>query len=816
MLFSIRDILKLCAICSSLSSLRKIFSIFIIGFLIIGFQNCQSISDSQIGTLPFFSSPAHQASTSLQSEGNGETYDGKPIESFYRFVPAYTCNGTESPIQKIVKTEDARYLQILFDSNNNCNGHASQTLDESAIIKSRFQSEFLVYQERLYEKNNSFSLGDNIPDQLAEAMCRDDFQNPRFEIVSRFNRLSGDSETYFYNQSEDKLVLPTHRWIEASFITPTNENTSVKYSSTNFGLEIFLDPKANASTGIMKGKLQTTLGGLNGLEREVTCVVGSTLDTSFWRVRKLDINFISDINSLAQGIISYRTTIGTPPGSSINPTHTFTATQNKTDFSWTSIDKTQEFSLEYGDLKNKIVDVSHDGVLGYQFDEFPIFISTPLIFSQNPFKNILPENDLSILWSSIYAKPIQLTNIGVPISSTLRPDRRFLRSPEPQFLPSTSDVLYAVLLSDKLGAIAKNRVALRIANLGTGQVDTLFETERGGLNFAFDELNERVLIFTEAEYGSVGVKSLQIKSRALSNLGTFNNQGCRNTPTQRYRAHSKAKMLFESLCENGTQQLWIVDINTLRSKLLYSSEINGQSTFSIIQDAHQDDQNDPLVVLKDDSTNRLIVQKIPSDSALAESRIDLNLVKPTSLFYLPGANFKSILDNSSSNSVLRSPYVFFHNSQYLVGFNDASSLQAVNIRTFETAPVCKNIFGQILFASSYKDSTSIVFAFESRTKTFSGYFIRPDLTCLEFNRFPSLASEPYSISMTSFGFAFITGSDFYHQKDLFFVPIDGRPPLRIGTTDGGRNIWSFIQDAKESQIIFSGNAHPLTSFKMSP
>jgi hypothetical protein len=257
---------------------KSYFVLFIIFILTtFGFQNCSP---------NFYTTSDSSSFEKTTDSGNGGGYEGK-IE-YYRFVPDLTCSGQKAYKEMLVIEQNSVWLFENQKTEDSCLQTKTQ-LDISELNTSPFQNELLVVRDYLYAL---YDLGPlRAPELLAESLCRDNWENPKFEIANHYNYKTGEATTrIYYFSNEGKQILSNLDTSTSRLLTPFE----VKYNSFNQQLkyELNLTNGTGRYSRRYSGAVTYVDPSLSSAIREVplACVTGGGLDASIWPVKKVEIS----------------------------------------------------------------------------------------------------------------------------------------------------------------------------------------------------------------------------------------------------------------------------------------------------------------------------------------------------------------------------------------------------------------------------------------------------------------------------------------------------------------------------------------------
>ncbi len=241
--------------------LQSIFIAHAIVFL-SAFQNCTGINGLNLDNL-------QNVTSSKDSGGSGVGYDGKLTGNYYRFIPGYSCAG-QPAAKEIIQVQD-QGTTLVSNSLLQCESE-QVNLPKAAIGESPLQTEFITYNDLIFKHLDG--VVSQIPDQLPEVLCRDDFESPQIEIVTHYDRVKSQALGRIYHKNSDGSVSGTLDFNVARVLSPYQVN----YQSSELQLSVDLQHPVSG-THRFKG----SLGG----SRPVTCVTGGLLDVSAWPLHQV-------------------------------------------------------------------------------------------------------------------------------------------------------------------------------------------------------------------------------------------------------------------------------------------------------------------------------------------------------------------------------------------------------------------------------------------------------------------------------------------------------------------------------------------------
>lgn len=254
---------------------KKYILVSLFTLLILGFQNCSPTA--------FNSITEDVSSLASKASGNGGGYEGKPDDLYLRYLPQYSCEGTESFKDRIFIKDGKYFLQeTVF---NQCGANPRELLP-TELLRSPYQAEFIIALDFLFKRFDKAP--ESTPSLLPETLCRDNFEKPTFEIVTHFDSSNNTANTNVY------FLNSVSKSPEQQFDSSTSRlfsGRSVQYSAFNGNLRFQVDLTAGAGTYLrrFKATLQQApefLGTANS-SATLTCVTGGGLDSKVWPLKEM-------------------------------------------------------------------------------------------------------------------------------------------------------------------------------------------------------------------------------------------------------------------------------------------------------------------------------------------------------------------------------------------------------------------------------------------------------------------------------------------------------------------------------------------------
>jgi hypothetical protein len=691
-------------------------------FLLISFQNCSAVKPSSIGHVLTFKSTATES-------GNGGVYDGKPDATYYRYIPNFKCNDGKTAPNQIAIFKNGQFL--LYDTNGQQCASQLSPLANIDIITSPFQSEFISVNDFLFKRYQEKS--PDIPTNLAEILCRDNFEKPNFEIVAHYNRETNEalSRIYSFDQLQSDFSV--------SRILSSDE---VRYVSSNVSFEVnfskVIEGQKRYAGEVKSSKLSMVKTG------NLTCVIGGSLDTSSWTTKILYDKGAENFSFLPNKEIS------------------FLSEAFRVDYGY-FIKKTIHLFKISPDSKITDLTKTHLG------DEFSIF-------AQNPFedKNFMffwtnPEYESLKSWYVLDVKKnttTRITNIDkgsdwetlIFTPGTVTIDQKIFYTTW-FFSPSTESVLRSYdVITSKITEIARNRAGLEVGLL--------------------PKLNQLVISYPESS--GLRLQIYDIRTKLSRNLNVAPISGCKLVSGMYDLFKNEEIYLAQATCSqtNGDNKFVLVSLSDGKTT---SVGINKSFLFS--------SENKRWIVFADNKTGQISIYNIDTQ----ESQ-DLPSYVRTN--FSNSANFK--IDR---NIILLDNRLFYGLSS-LSGLNP--KLYETNVVTGASSLICENALGEKISIGAIDEKKLFLLTYDSQLQIYRFYYAKNSNECIRINEFPSIYANTLRVIPATIGFSVTVGdgNPYLVAREAIFVPIDGRPPMKLSHNSEGP--WQVELAPEKDRIILLG------------
>ncbi|MGZ5279794.1 MAG: hypothetical protein ACXWC9_07630, partial [Pseudobdellovibrionaceae bacterium] len=654
---------------------------------------------------------------SIQESGNGGGYEGKPDGVFYHYSPSFTCEGKPSAEQI---TEIRNGQAFLYVSENNQCANQSAPIPVDDIHISPFQNEFITVKDSLFKRYDEKPAG--IPNNLAEVLCRDNFENPTFEIVSHYDRELNQAMTRIYKAGQQISDFSVSRILSSS---------EVRYVAGNISFKVDLSKPAFAERKFAGQIEKTSVASLAA--QSLTCVIGGSIDTSKWNLKALtdgkqdtggfqlmknnEILFFSEVSRhyFSPTIFSY-------------VTHLFKIGHDSviSDFS-------QAVFGEKYDIKYRNGNVGND-----------VYLFSGKLTSE--------------MWTSLLlydartGKSKRLTNIYPGAD----PETHNTNSPvltEGQYLFYDTNIWRE---------FNEYMMVVRVYNFNDDsitEIATLGSNVRNG--YSVLPKSNKLLIFWAEKDGIRNVLEIyDAKSKTAKHVPMQTSGNCSIVGFDVKNTSDEKSVLATQVCEDKSRN--VVQV------FLADGAVNVLGLNSAISWMSED-------------LNRILLTETSNSTAA----YDLRTGKANKLPIQPGfgdGNFR--VGFTDLELLSESSKIALANDRYLYGFGgntDSPTMYQVDLNTGISAPICETAIGKKLFVGQLANQKVFLFTYDSALKVYRFYQAKSPTDCARLNEFPSAYPNVRKLMPTQIGFGLLLGNPLTRYADdtaveAVFAPIDGRPP----------------------------------------
>jgi hypothetical protein len=724
------------------------------------FQNCSGPAFSSIKTL----TDGLLLQTSTEASGNGNSYDGKLLSSYFRFIPGYTCEGKES-FKELVEIHNGKFF-IYENQLNFCSSEARE-LNANEVELSPFQNEFISVNDFLYAKYEYSPT--RIPDLLPETLCRDNFNSPKIEIVTHYNRASKSATTKVYSYDSGGTVTKTED-LETSRLFG---GQSIEYASFSgeFKFSVNLEMSLKDYPRRFVGEITKVGSGLQ-FSSEVkessmlTCITGGGLDTQIWPLKSVIDRYID--------------------GFQVHPT-------NQEIFFWGSVLGEINYNFKHlYRLKKEggFQDISRDifGDVMHLSKSLIIPDSNWMAFSGNPATNGW-DHFLYLYDPRLPAGPLKvMVNRGQERSETIRPPSSYMPFEVNQWGPD--DVGFWV---DRTTIIeSQTRYAgqfFRIYNPSTDSVQDFLQSpassarvvsRKSGIVASF--VKDRLAVLNYADL-KTKFFDLPVASQCLPNIGPL-----LSSSQKLVLAEQSHFAVIEYACGGGLKKIFSISLQDGSFRLL----AEGQTILWNSKDGEQ----------------ILTGRWVPTDAAASEVDYSVGGYDPSRSYLINVADGKvvptrldphldfSIDQNQLSDarnyswSNFRYPSLVQIGGHWLAGLStgEGDELILTDLSSLTEKTVCKNATGTKIRVDLLSEDRAALLAVNQSKGEIAIYEVSDSDHCRVINAFPSdrLIIKAYAGTRLGIGLSlgksidYVAGKDRVESDDrAVFVPANGRSPLLL-------------------------------------
>jgi hypothetical protein len=139
----------------------------------------------------------------------------------------------------------------------------------------------------------------------------------------------------------------------------------------------------------------------------------------------------------------------------------------------------------------------------------------------------------------------------------------------------------------------------------------------------------------------------------------------------------------------------------------------------------------------------------------------------------------------------------------LGGDTQNPSLYQVDLTTGNSTTLCNSALGRKVFVSAPSDQRVFLFTYDATLQTYRFYYAKSATECVRINEFPSAHPFASFLKATTVGFALgLNDGNDGPIPDVVFVPIDGRPPMKLSQTADGN--WYIDIAPTKDRVVLAG------------
>lgn len=714
-------------------SMKKLF--YIIGLLIVilPFQNC--------GMLSSFTPGQSLSSNGKSESGNGGGYEGKPDGTYYHFIPNYTCAGT-STAEQITEIKNGQ--AFLYTNKDNKCADQSAPIPVADVNVSPFQNEFISVKDSLFKRYDQKP--DGIPTNLAEVLCRDDFNNPTFEIVSHYDRENNEALTRIYLPDQK---IPD---FSVSRILSMNE---VRYVASGITFKVDLSKPAYADRKFAGQIESSTIGKVS--PRPLVCVIGGSIDTSKWSLKALTNRDV---------------------------TGSFQVMKNNEIVFFSVMSKQVYFGRFY-------TYVMHLFKIGA--DNF-ITDFSKMIFGDN--YNVIYQNgtvgDVLSLYSA-RADNEAWTSDFFYDSRTGKARR--LTNLVPGAFPEAYNYQHPVLTADEhmfydtyvLDNSMDRNLTVKVYDFKSDTVENVASLGDTGNTYIALPKSNRLVITWRLLNDLKNVMQIYEASSKQSHVVTIQMpQGCYLGNYGLRSSGDEASILASRICDAAKTD--VVRI-------------------SLADGAVKTVGVDTRITWVSADNNRIVMTDAAGASAAYDLRSDRKIEVPVSPRFGDNSLTSGLTDYALLND---SPKMVLASDRYLYGFGgkiEAPTMYKTDLTSGVSTAVCEAAIGKKLYAGLLPNQKVFLLTYDSNLKIYRFYQVKGASDCVRINEFPSNYLMVSRLNATNIGFGLVLGKEITVYKnesaaEAVFVPIDGRPPLKFNPNSDGQ--WQMEVSPDRNRLVLSG------------
>lgn len=715
--------------------IKKLFYCLSLLLVILAFQNCGM--QSQLDQARKLSS--------FEESGNGGGYEGKPDGTYYLYVPSYTCEGTPSA-EQVTEIKDGQ--AFLYSNQSNQCANQSTPIPITDINISPFQKEFISVKDTLFKRYDEKPVG--IPNNLAEILCRDNFENPSFEIVSHYDREKNEALARVYQFQKQVPDFSISR-----VLSPRE----VKYVSNELSFTVDISKPSQADKKFAGVVEKSLIAGV--YLGPVVCVVGGSLDTTKWAVKEITQLDAGSLHPLQNGEIVF----------------------------FSEISRTY-FSTNFFRTVNHMFKVTIDGIVS-DFTKSELGDEYNVIYvlrAEGKNISMFAAKTANDMWPStyVYDSENKITKKLTNLVSGGEPEAYNLQTP---VLTADRHLFYDTRI---VSFYKNNGTVLRVYDFVRDEISDveIFDSFSSGY-VVLPASNKAVLFYTQKD----GIKNVidvyDAKTKTSKRVNLKMNESCQISPYAPIVVEKETAILTSQYCSDSTYQTVLLSLADGEVKII-SDGNNVQSWLSpskkwmIVQSGVAEYSAYGI------ATGQKI--KVPFDPKLG-------------YYSGPGSSVESLTNFILSGHQSK---IAFINERYIYGLGgtiDAPHMYQVDVTTGLSAEVCENAVGRKIFIGSLEDKKAFVFTYDAVLKVYRFYQAKGPNDCPRINEFPSDFPYVPKLMPTKIGFGLLLGNSLSAStrvwtREAVFVPIDGRPPLKFNT-DSDHN-WEMEVFPDQNKIVMRG------------
>lgn len=670
--------------------------------------------------------------------GNGGGYEGKPDGTYYRFIPSYTCEGKPAADQI---TEIRNGQAYLYENKDNQCANQSAPVAVADINLSPFQKEFISVKDSLFKRYDEKPVG--IPNNIAEILCRDDFNNPNFEIISHYDREKNEALTRIY------LPGQTISDFSVSRILSMNE---VQYVANDISFKVDLAKPTFAERKFAGQITKSTVPGIS--TQPLVCVVGGSLDTSKWSLKAVTTADAGSFQLLGNNEILFfsemsRQYYDSQFYTSINHLFKIGVDDVISDFSKAVFGESYNVITRHGQIDDRL----------YFFDA----------------------QSASEGWSSLFFYDAR-TGTSKKLTN-LDPHA------DPEQYTSATPILTAdqhlIFDTQVLKNFMSNILTVRVYDFNDDSIHdvAVLGDMSKGFYSVLPKLN-KVVSYWSSKDGINNVLEIYDTKSRLSKKIPLQIPGTCHFSYNVQNLNDESGFITTEVCDGVKSSLVQVSLNDGVVQVI-ADGVN----LAWISDDHF------RIVMNDASNNNIAYDfrtgkytKLPINTRFGTETselVDLDILR------------------SSSKMALANDRLLYGFGAAI----DKPTLYQVDLQSGVSTAVCEAAVGKKLFVGILVNQKVFLFTYDSMLKVYRFYQVKSPTDCPRINEFPSEYQNVSSLLPTNIGFGLLLGNKLTRDSnqtaaEAVFVPIDGRPPLKFNPN--GTGYWNMEVSPDKNKIVLRG------------
>lgn len=675
---------------------------------------------------------------SFKDSGNGGGYEGKPNGIYYHYVPSYTCEGQPSP-EQITEIKDGQ-AYLYANTTDQC-ASQNQLISNSEIGFSPFQNEFISVNNKLFKRYEVKPQG--IPDSLAEILCRDNFENPTYEVVSHFDRIKNEALTRVYFSDRKIEDFPVSRVLSMDKLQYVAKGISLKVN-----LSAGADGKGRFEGVIEKSEIANLSPGA------MTCIIGGSMDTSHWSLKALTSIDAGPFHLGLNGAVMFFSEISR-----------------------------NYFSSNFYTYVQHVFKIGLDGLVE-DFTKRILGAEYNIIYYVGPVHDdlfIFAARLTSEVWPSLFVYD-SVTNRTKKLTNLVAesPTEAYIRANP--VLTKDRRLVYDTMVAYTAPQI---KGFIRVYDLVTDTITQLatiddhyaghFVNANGKSVFFFwndkDDISNSIEIY---DFDRMQSTILPVKAA----------DGCKIAMFETQLFTFEEKIIGIQVC------------GTSATELIRISLVDGSvKSFGEFKRRYWTTPDLKWLVIPMEKGSRIV--NLRTDEFWSAP------IDPYFMLVRPDGSYDDAIGNSGPKiGYDNSRYIFGFG-----GDTSNPTAYKVDTQTQAFSEICNNVSGRKLDIGILPDHRAFVFTYDSELKVYRFYEAKQDGSCVRINEFPSQYPTVPKFISTNIGFGLLLGNSLSNTtsvwtREAVFVPIDGRPPLKFNR-DGNSN-WEMEVSSNRNRIILRG------------